>query len=201
MKTYLIQSIQTPQEFWSNNLGWVSIESADRFTGILLDSPAEGHRAVLRTENGSELGLPLGGKWILDFVNPYQCGNCEHTDEYRALPEARDLLDRLELGETYTDVECPQCGALCFSVDTDTPKPAAPVVVVPPNQVFSETEMFELLEIARLALRDADFFDMLAEGCDLSDDYLIALRDKLQAVMDSDVQIFDRPDIVPANPI
>lgn len=326
MKTYLIQSIQTPQEFWSNNLGWVSVENANRFTGILLDSPEEGHRAVLRIEGGSELNLPLGGKWIPDFVNPYQCNNCEHTDDYRSLPQARDLLERFEPGETYTDVECPQCGALCFPVDVAEPEtapqpsgkltlgsfrhmtgsmpdeavmtyhgydkgncllayrvenlwfypkdegvspthvvinpganydprtpspleqPGAKAQVVnaevlvshrqlvreldvalngeegaaqqaslcdivcqvshemrtgklrrvenpqlaPSTSVFTETEMIELLEFARVALQDGEFFDQMCHDCDLDDAYMVALRDKLQAVMESDVRVFDQ---------
>jgi hypothetical protein len=64
MTTYVIQSIQTPQEFWSNNLGWVSLDSADLFTGNLINSPEEGHPALLKIEDGSELSLPLGGKWV-----------------------------------------------------------------------------------------------------------------------------------------
>jgi hypothetical protein len=64
MTTYLIQNIQTPQEFWSNNLGWVSVRDADRFTGNLTNSPEEWHMALLKIEDGSELALPLGGKWV-----------------------------------------------------------------------------------------------------------------------------------------
>lgn len=191
MITYIIQSIQTPQEFWSNNLGWVSVENADRFTGSLLDSPEGGHRAALRIESGAELALPLGGKWVPAFSNPYQCANCEHIDEYRALPEARDLLERFEPGEIYTDVECPLCSALCYPVPDSEPVPGPNVTVMLPTTVFTETEIIELLEIARVALCDADLFDRMADKLDLSDEFMIELRDKLQAVMDSDVRIFD----------
>lgn len=117
VRTYLIQNIQTPQEFWSNDLGWVSVESADRFAGILLNSPEGWHRAVLRIKSGSELNLPLGGMWIPEFVNPYQCQNCDYADEYKNLPPAKDIRMRTDPGEPYTDVECPECGALCFPMD------------------------------------------------------------------------------------
>jgi hypothetical protein len=321
MITYLIQNTQTLQEFWSNNLGWVSVESADRFTGDLTDSPEEGYRATLKTEDGSELNLPLSGKWVPAFNNPYQCENCEYTNEYSALPQARDLAERFEPSETYTDVECPLCSALCFPVPDSEPEPepgakltlgqfrrltagmadsavvtyhghdkgccliahrvenvwmypkgATPTHVVinpganydhrtpsplaqpeaeaaevhaevlvshrqlvrqldvllngeegaakqaslcdivcqvshemqigklrrvenpelmPATTVFSETEMIELLEFARLALQDGEFFDQMAEECDLADADMVALRDKLQAVMDSDAHIFE----------
>jgi hypothetical protein len=186
MTTYIIQSIQTPQEFWSNNLGWVSVESADRFTGDLADSPEEGHRATLKTEDGSELNLPLGGTWVPAFNDPYQCENCERVAERDDLPSALLISERMEPGDTYTDVECRECGALCFPVEDPEPQPRELTTTV-----FSETEMLEILEIARVALQDGEFFDQVCYDTDLADDYMVALRDKLQAVMDSDVRIFD----------
>jgi len=153
MTTYIIQSIQTPQEFWSNNLGWVSVRDADRFTGNLTNSPEEGHMALLKIEDGSELALPLSGKWMPEFAVPYKCANCDHTAEYSALPPARDLAERFEPADTYTDVECPECGCLCFPVTE--PEPA---VAIPRTTVFSETEIIEILEIARVALQDAGRF-------------------------------------------
>lgn len=42
----------------------------------------------------------------------YHCTNCDHEcTEAEVLP-AKDLLQRLEVGDIFTDVECPHCGAL-----------------------------------------------------------------------------------------
>ena len=43
-----------------------------------------------------------------------ECDNCGFIDDYDNLPMAEDLCERLTVGCTYTDVECPKCGALCF---------------------------------------------------------------------------------------
>ena len=50
---------------------------------------------------------------------------------------------------------------------------------------YNETELIEIFECARLALADGDNFDSIVESCDLSDEYLRGLRDKLNAFMDS----------------
>lgn len=50
--------------------------------------------------------------------------------------------------------------------------------------MFNPSQLTEIKEIARLALQDADFFDRIAEECDLSDEYLMDLRDKLQKDME-----------------
>lgn len=44
---------------------------------------------------------------------------------------------------------------------------------------FNETEQSEILEIARVALADADTFEDLAFDLDLSDEYLKALQEKI----------------------
>jgi len=54
---------------------------------------------------------------------------------------------------------------------------------------FTEDEMVTILEVARVALCDADLFDHVADKLDLFDGYMLSLRDKLQEVMDSDDQI------------
>jgi hypothetical protein len=41
-----------------------------------------------------------------------QCQNCDWTGAYEAANPAEALQDRLSLGDPYTDVECPACGAL-----------------------------------------------------------------------------------------
>jgi hypothetical protein len=56
---------------------------------------------------------------------------------------------------------------------------AALGISLPLRAAFSETEMSEILEIARVALCNADLFDHVADKLDLSDDYMIALRDKV----------------------
>lgn len=48
---------------------------------------------------------------------------------------------------------------------------------------YNETELTEIFEIARLALGDSSFLADLAESCDLSEDYLCDLRDKLNKTM------------------
>jgi hypothetical protein len=55
---------------------------------------------------------------------------------------------------------------------------------------FTEDEIVTILEVARVALQDGEFFDQMCYETDLSDDYMVSLRDKLQEVMDSDDQIF-----------
>ena len=47
--------------------------------------------------------------------NPlYRCDNCRAIYERSACEEAIDLFERLEPGCTYTDRECPECGALAY---------------------------------------------------------------------------------------
>lgn len=49
----------------------------------------------------------------------FKCANCGHEDDYDNLPAARQLSQRLEVGEPYTNVECPECGALCYPKEED----------------------------------------------------------------------------------
>ncbi len=46
-----------------------------------------------------------------------QCDMCGDKQPYATLPKAKDLHERLDLGGPYTDVECPECGALCYPVE------------------------------------------------------------------------------------
>lgn len=48
---------------------------------------------------------------------------------------------------------------------------------------FDYEELIALLEASRLALSDAEAFDHIAESLDLSDQYLLDLRDKLEAYL------------------
>ena len=47
------------------------------------------------------------------------CENCEKELNYQACVPARNLKSRIEVGEVYTDVECPDCGALCHLKKTE----------------------------------------------------------------------------------
>lgn len=48
----------------------------------------------------------------------FVCANCGYKDEYNNLPPAKDIEKRHDPGDAYSDVECPQCGALCFPDET-----------------------------------------------------------------------------------
>ena len=48
---------------------------------------------------------------------------------------------------------------------------------------FTDEEFVEIMELARIALADADIFDDMAEKLDLSDAYMIKLRDKIEKFM------------------
>jgi|GEM_PF-5523567 len=49
-----------------------------------------------------------------------QCSNCPSIKPYNELPKAKDLHERLELGEPYTDVECAVCGCLCHLLEASS---------------------------------------------------------------------------------
>jgi len=46
----------------------------------------------------------------------FRCDNCGHEAPYGSLPPAKDLEARIDPGGIYTNVECPECGALCYPV-------------------------------------------------------------------------------------
>jgi hypothetical protein len=47
---------------------------------------------------------------------------------------------------------------------------------------MSENELVTIVELARVALNDVDIFDYFAEMLDLSDEYMIELREKVQSI-------------------
>ena len=49
-----------------------------------------------------------------------KCGNCEWQGGYREANPAQRLHWRLALGDIYTDVECPECGALAYLIKPAT---------------------------------------------------------------------------------
>ncbi len=47
-----------------------------------------------------------------DGTDIYVCGDCGYEASVQKFPPAQDLLQRLEVGDVFTDKECPECGAL-----------------------------------------------------------------------------------------
>lgn len=47
----------------------------------------------------------------------YKCNNCGHVAPRDEMKDAQDLLERMEVGDVFTDKECPECGALAHPVD------------------------------------------------------------------------------------
>jgi len=59
---------------------------------------------------------PVGKFSDYNTATAYECGNCQHKDDEDNLPDAKNLLMRLTPGDTFTNKECPRCGALCLPV-------------------------------------------------------------------------------------
>ena len=53
------------------------------------------------------------------------------------------------------------------------------------HQNFTDSELIEIFEFARVAMTDADIFDGILGEMDLSEGYGVALRSKLQMFMGS----------------
>lgn len=47
-----------------------------------------------------------------------KCQDCKKVLEDSECKDAKDLLERHTLGDIFSDLECPYCGALCDSVNT-----------------------------------------------------------------------------------
>lgn len=67
---------------------------------------------------------------------------------------------------------------------------------VPMQTPFTGEELTTLFEFAREAMSDAEVFDNVGEKMDVADRVMAELRDKLQAVMDSDVPILGQQTVV-----
>jgi|TARA_B100002003_G_C13967483_1_gene468334 hypothetical protein len=50
-------------------------------------------------------------------MKKFKCDDCGMVGNEDEFPEAKDILLRMEVGGTYTDKECPECGALAYPVD------------------------------------------------------------------------------------
>lgn len=51
-------------------------------------------------------------------ITNFRCQDCGHTAPESEFPEAMGLLrGRLQVGDIFTDRECPECGALAYPAD------------------------------------------------------------------------------------
>jgi DNA-directed RNA polymerase subunit RPC12/RpoP len=46
----------------------------------------------------------------------YVCADCDTEWHENQCNPAKDLPQRLTVGDVYTDLECPSCGALCYPI-------------------------------------------------------------------------------------
>lgn len=53
------------------------------------------------------------------------CAGCGYQSAYGDLPEAKDITLRHCVGDVFSDVECPECGALCFPLEEPGPEEEA----------------------------------------------------------------------------
>jgi hypothetical protein len=80
----------------------------------------------------------------------YQCGNCERQGTRGHFTTIQKVLMRLLPGDTYTDLECPACGALALPVPTAPPRSAPASGPVIEHQLPADTTQHDL---ATLELR------------------------------------------------
>ena len=93
---------------------------------------------------------------------------------------ASDCCFREVHGHPLWGGQAPRRG-LVVPLDPSPAKAEEPTKVGP----FTEEELCELLSAAQLALADADMFDQITDRLDLSDDYMVELREKLNVYLDS----------------
>jgi hypothetical protein len=48
-----------------------------------------------------------------------RCADCRHEAAESEFVAARDVFERNSLGDVFSDMECPECGALAFPVDAE----------------------------------------------------------------------------------
>ena len=68
-------------------------------------------RNMLRRECGD---IRVGGESLSNYR---KCENCNHIDSAGDMLPAKNLTQRIGDGDDYSDLECPHCGALTYSVD------------------------------------------------------------------------------------
>jgi len=66
--------------------------------------------------------------------NPYRCQSCNHTDDRENMEPAIGLVKRFEVGEPFSDKECPLCAALCFPVSDTLGEDNDPPSILPDPQ-------------------------------------------------------------------
>lgn len=76
----------------------------------------------------------------------YACANCDWRGDENEAKDARDLYVRMEAGDTYTDKECPECGALAFPVKEAAAEPIT----------LDREHLAALAEAARVQLEDLE---------------------------------------------
>ena len=47
-----------------------------------------------------------------DLDTVYECMNCDYDGKYKDFSPAEDILIRHEMGDSFSDIQCPKCGAL-----------------------------------------------------------------------------------------
>jgi hypothetical protein len=52
-------------------------------------------------------------------MTKFACQNCTWKGEYEDATPARDVDLRHEMGDTFSDIECPDCGALCYEAEEE----------------------------------------------------------------------------------
>lgn len=76
-----------------------------------------------------------------------QCESCAYKADYKSLPPAKDLFERVHIGGIFSDVECPKCGALCFPIKekkaNKTPIPQRKLTLAYPVRVELFYEDYE----------------------------------------------------------
>ena len=49
----------------------------------------------------------------------YRCNGCDFEAPRDEMGDAKNLFERLEVGDAYTDKQCPHCDALVFPIDQE----------------------------------------------------------------------------------
>jgi rubredoxin len=57
---------------------------------------------------------PVTAKTYASRRAAFQCENCEKLFTEDECNPVKDIPQRFQRGDTYTDLECPDCGALCY---------------------------------------------------------------------------------------
>ena len=81
-------------------------------------------------------------------MTEFQCQNCGYTDDESVFPRALNIAQRHEIGDTFTNLECPECSSLAhpLSVKMISVGPAgiAAFKADPNNAYYLAVEAFEV---------------------------------------------------------